>query len=74
MIPNDAAWTVTGHQETTGQLDSGAFGEGVKVTFRTAAGWTGSVFIPRAEYTTENVARAINAKAQTMAEIAALQG
>lgn len=74
MAVNPPAWTVTGQQETVGQTAGGAFVEGVRVTFRTADGSVGSVFVPRSEYLADNVQKLIQAQAATMAEIAGMQG
>jgi hypothetical protein len=74
MAETKPAWTVTGQQETTGQLATGAFAEGVKVTFMTAAGVYGSVFVPRTEYSTARVAALVDERARAMAEVSALKG
>ena len=68
------AWTVTGQAETADVGPAGTYVPGVKVTFRTAAGAVGSVFLPQDGYTVEAVRAAINEKAATMANVAALQG
>ena len=50
-----ASWQVTAQSETT-QLDSaGQAVQGVRVFFRTGAGNTGSIFVPRASYAPDNV-------------------
>lgn len=60
--------------EVVGQTASGAFTEGVKVTFTTKSGQYGSIFVPRAEYTTAHVRDLITAAATTIEEVAALKG
>lgn len=74
MAETQPAWEITSQMETVGQLDSGAFGEGVKVAFRTASGMAGTVFVPRDHYNAPAVRAAIAAKASTMDEVAALKG
>ena len=68
------AWTVTGQLETTDMGPDGRFTAGVVVTFRTAAGLTGTVFVPKDAYTATNVREAIAARAAVMAEVGELQG
>lgn len=57
-----SAWTVISQTETMGIGPTGSAGSGVKVTFRTADGTVGSVFVPDAQYTAENVKAAIAAR------------
>lgn len=74
MTDEIPAWGNVKQLETVGQTESGSFVEGVKVTFTTRAGVTGSIFVPRSEYTTDHVRDLINAKAATIDEISALSG
>jgi hypothetical protein len=68
------AWEVTGQVETVDLGPTGVFVQGVKVTFRTATGAVGNVFIPSDQYTVERVRAAVAAKATTMDEAGALRG
>lgn len=65
-------WTVTGQVETIDLGPAGAYVQGVKVTFRTAAGAIASVFVPDTLLTETHVAELIDAKAATLDAIAAL--
>lgn len=69
-----AAWTITGQLETADIGPQGTYVPGVKVSFRTAAGLTGSVFVAATDYTTDAVRKAVAAKVATMTEVAGLQG
>jgi hypothetical protein len=66
MPPNSAlsGWSVLSQQETFGTDAQGRAVEGVKVYFQTKGGHTGSIFIPKDEYTVDNV------KAQLMEQVA----
>lgn len=68
------AWQVTQQQEVTDLGPSGAYVAGVKVTFRTAAGAVGSVFLPHDAYGVEQVRKAISERAATLDAVARLQG
>ena len=68
------AWIVTQQVEATGIGPGGTYVSGVQVTFRTAEGAVGSVFVAHADYTVEAVRAAIAAKASVMSTVAALQG
>jgi hypothetical protein len=68
------AWTVVGQTEDYGQNDAGAYVPGVRVTFRTAAGSTGSVFIPAEAYTADRARAVIGAMAAQMATVDHLAG
>lgn len=69
-----AAWTITGQTETTDLNDSGMYVPGVKVQFVTARGVRGSVFVPTADYTAENVRKLVTARALVADEIAGMAG
>jgi hypothetical protein len=75
-VANDKppAWEVTGQVETVDLGPTGTFVQGVKVTFRTAAGSVGNVFIPSDQYTVERVRAAVSQKAATMDEAGSLRG
>jgi hypothetical protein len=72
--PAAPAWTVTNQMETSDLGPAGTFVSGVKVSFRTASGATGSVFVPQADYNVDKVKALIDAKAATAEGIAGLQG
>jgi hypothetical protein len=74
MADAPPAWTVVSQVETVDLGPAGAFVAGVRVSFTTAAGATGSVFVPSDQYTVERVRAAINAKAETLDAIAELRG
>lgn len=61
-------------QPTTGQLPSGSFAAGYKVSYTTRSGSFGSLFVPEAEYTTDRVRDLLTAAATTIEEVAALKG
>lgn len=66
-----SSWQVTAQSETTGLTPSGTPAKGVNVTFKTADGTSGSVFIPDANYTADNVKAAI---AERVAAFDAVKG
>lgn len=72
MAGTDPAWTVISQAETMGITPTGAAGSGIKVTFRLADGTTGSVFVPDAQYTAENVRAAILARVAVLQAVKGL--
>jgi hypothetical protein len=67
-------WSVTSQQET---LDLGADGraiQGVRIFYLTAKGNHGSVFIPKARYSLDNVKAAVASAAAQMDQIHGLTG
>lgn len=68
------AWVVTTQIETTDQDASGQYVPGVRVSFRTAAGATSSVFVPISGYSADAVKALINERAAIMAEVSGLTG
>jgi hypothetical protein len=68
------AWTIIGQAEEFRQNKAGAFVSGVTVTFTTAGGQQGSVFLPNEEYTEANVKKAVGDRASVMANVAGLTG
>lgn len=70
----DAAWFVTTQMETQRLDPSGAFVQGVQVSFRTAEGATGSVFVPRADFNVEKVRAMVAAAAAEVSAVANLRG
>jgi hypothetical protein len=53
---------------------TGAFTAGVVITFRTAGGHTGSVFVPDNQYTLDVVRAAVALRAASMDAVGALRG
>lgn len=70
----EPTWTVTGQVEDFGPDAIGNYVSGVKVSFRTANGAQGSVFIPAAEYSVDRARQLIGAAARAMAEVQELSG
>lgn len=68
------AWTVSQQVETTDVGPSGGYVAGVRVTFRTAGGVTGSVFVDHDNYTVAAVKAAIDTRAAVLDAVAALGG
>lgn len=68
------AWTIIQQSPTSDLGPEGSYVSGIKVTFRTAAGVTGSVFVPEAGYSVEAVRAAVSARAAVADGVAGLQG
>lgn len=68
------SWEVTGQQETMDQGPGGSYVQGTKVTFRTASGAVGSVFVPQDQYTVDQVRRLVAERAATMDAVHGLRG
>ena len=73
-VTSGPRWTVTGQSEQSIINDAGRAVNGVQVSFTTPAGDTGTVFVPNAAYSVDNVRAAIAAKVATMLAITALNG
>jgi len=67
-------WTVTTQQEVTQPDATGRYVQGVKVGFQTVEGILGSVFIPDAQYSAQNVQQAVQARVDQMRSVQTLQG
>lgn len=67
-------WSVTAQQQQTAQDSTGNYVAGVKVTFVTGSGLSGSVFVPESQYNAETVRAMVAARVEAMAAIAALNG
>lgn len=67
-------WRVTDQVPTTEQTPSGRAERGMRVSFMTGKGVSGSVFIPESQYTPDNVRAAIAAQAALIDQVHALQG
>lgn len=68
------AYTVTGQQQDFGEGPNGTYVQGVRITYRTAAGSTGALFVPQTEYTVDNVRRLLDKAAETAVGIERLGG
>jgi hypothetical protein len=69
-----SGWTVISQQETFGLDAAGRAVEGVKITFTTKGGHTGSVFVPKITYDVDNAKAAIMAAAAQMDAVGQLKG
>ena len=67
-------WTVTGQMEVTAPDSTGRYVPGVKVSFTTVTGLSGTVFVPDAQYNTERVRAAINERVAQMLAVHGLGG
>lgn len=76
MAPDQipAPWEVIQQVEKTDLGPGGAYVPGMTITFRTAGGVTGSVFVPHADYTVDAVRKAIGARAAVLDTVAELRG
>ena len=59
----EVAWQVTAQQEVTEPGPTGSFEPGVRVSFRTGGGHTGSVFVPASRYSIDQVRAAVAGQA-----------
>ena len=67
-------WAITGQMPTTELVAGQGFVAGTKVSFQTAKGNAGSVFIPQAAYNTDNVRARVAQLAAQLDEISGLTG
>lgn len=67
-------WTVTSQREDFQPGPNGQLVQGVVVSFTTAAGVQGSVFVPNAEYVPDRVRAYIAARAAAMDAVSRLTG
>lgn len=67
-------WTVTSQVEQPGPGPDGRLVDGYKVSFRTGAGVNASVFLPRAQYTPDNVRAEIAAAAAQLDQVQGMSG
>lgn len=65
-------WRVTGQAQVQDVSPQGQFVDGLRVSFVTGAGHPGSVFLPLAAATADNVRAAIDERAAEMEAIAGL--
>ena len=74
--PTDNAphWRITASQEQQAPGAAGTYTKGRQVFFQLDSGPSGSVFVPNDQLSTDSVRAAVNAAAQQLADIHALQG
>lgn len=72
--PASPGWTVTGQSEQTIIDPSGRAVNVMQVSFQLPDGTAGTVNVPLAGYTVDNVRAAIAAKAATLAAVSGLSG
>jgi len=66
------SWSVIGQQEQVEFDQQGKMQNGVKISFQTGQGHSGTVFVPQAQYNPERVKELVAAKAQLMDQVGAL--
>lgn len=74
MANTEPAWTILTQGETTAADASGRYVSGVRVTFKTASGNIGSVFVPDSVYTPAKVREAVNMRYAQMEQVQNLTG
>lgn len=74
MTDAKLAWEITGQAEDFGANAQGQYVQGVRVSFRTAEGATGSVFLPSAEFSVANVRERVESVAGAMRAVSGLHG
>ena len=62
----DKAYEVTGQRPDFAQSEAGGFVQGVTITYRTAGGHTGQVFVPQEQYNLTSVQKLLSARAAEM--------
>lgn len=72
--PAAPRYVVTQQAEVTDIGPTGAYVSGVRVTFRTASGSIGSVFLPSDQYDLANVRKAVDERCATMEAVSGLGG
>lgn len=73
-IAGAVTWSNIVQQETTGPGQDGRLQPGYKITFTTAGGVRGSVFVEQARYSAANVRAAIAQHARELDEVQAMGG
>lgn len=71
-MDGNSGWKVTLQQEATDTAANGQFVPGYRIYFTTGAGHSGSVFVPRAQYTVEAVKTIIRTHADQLDQIGGL--
>lgn len=74
MTSPQPTWTVTSQNETTAQDSTGNFVSGWTVYYQTQDGTAGSVFVPKALYTADNVRAKIAAAVAENIAVSQLSG
>lgn len=74
MADKPPAWEVTAQVQTTDLGPAGAYVDGVRISFRTAAGALGTVFVANGDYTVERVRSLIAERAAVMDAVHGLTG
>lgn len=69
-----SSWRITAQNQASEPNGMGQFVKGVNVAFVTDLGSGGSVFVPEAQYTVDNVKALVAAKAAEMDAVARLTG
>ena len=64
---------ITSQMSTSGLDASGRYVQGVRVSFKTAQGHMGNVFVPEAQYTPAHVKEMVREAAKNMDEIGSLE-
>lgn len=67
-------WRITASQEQQAPGAAGTYTKGRQIFFALDSGPSGSVFVPNDSLSADNVRAAVNAAAQQLADIHALQG
>ncbi len=67
-----ASWSVTGQVEATEFSQQGQMQKGVRISFQTGQGHTGTVFVPQAQYNPDTVRQLVQAQANLMDQVGAL--
>ena len=66
------SWKIVSQQEMTQPDAMGRYIKGVTVGFTTENGISGSVFVPDAQYSVDNVKKLVDARAQLMMGVQAI--
>lgn len=75
MANGQPAWTVTAQREDWQVVgNTGQAVQGMLITFQTASGAVGSVFVPNDRYTVETVRTMVNDRARIVESVQSLQG
>ena len=69
-----SSWRVVGQRQTSILSPSGQFEDAFVITHKTGAGVQGSVTIPKAQYSQDNVKRLIDSEAAEVDAVHALTG
>lgn len=67
-------WSISTQQEAAEVADNQTIVNGIRVYFRTQYGQTGSVFLPRDNYTPATVREAVTMQAATMDTVRTMSG